>query len=62
MAVLSPAPNHAPYQAPRGKDITVTDLFGNPVDSDEKLGSTLVYVTAKDMEQLRKVLPAVDGK
>ncbi|MCY3023297.1 MAG: hypothetical protein NTW87_30330 [Planctomycetota bacterium] len=62
VAVLSPAPNHAPYAPPHGKEIEVTDLFGNPVKDGEPLGATLVYVTAKDMERLGKALPAIEGK
>lgn len=56
VAVLSPAPNHAPYPLPRGKDVEVTDLFGNPAADGEQLGTTLVYVTAKDMERLEKAV------
>ena len=59
VAVLSPAPRHAPYTLPRGKELEVTDLFGNPVPEDAKLETTLVYVTAKDMERLER---AVEGK
>ncbi|MGD0089049.1 MAG: hypothetical protein ABSE73_03945, partial [Planctomycetota bacterium] len=58
VAVLSPAPNHAPWPLPRGKHIEVTDLFGNPVEEGTKLENTLLYVSAKDMEKLQDACAA----
>jgi len=58
VAVLSPAPNHAPYKLPQGKDVEVADLFGNSINPGEDLGAYVVYITAKDMERLRE---AVEG-
>jgi len=56
VAVLSPALKHAPYALPRGKELEVTDLFGNPVADDAKLETALIYVSAKDMERLQKAV------
>jgi hypothetical protein len=58
VAVLCTRPNHAAYMLPRGKDIEVADLFGNPAPAGEKLGATLVYVTARNLRQLEKTLGA----
>lgn len=53
VAVLSRRPGGAALVLPVGKGIEVTDLFGNPVEG--KLGTTLVYVAAKEMKTLNRL-------
>ena len=44
VAVLSPMINHAEYKFSFGKDVHISDLFGNPLPSGYDLGDTLVYI------------------
>jgi len=53
VVVLSRRANGAELVLPVGKGLDVTDLFGNPVEG--KLGTTLVYVAAKEMRTLTRL-------
>ncbi|HEY3321196.1 MAG TPA: hypothetical protein VGP72_12070 [Planctomycetota bacterium] len=53
VAVLSSKPGRAAFELPKSKHITYTDLFGNPLKKGQALESTLVYATAKELDDLR---------